>query len=70
MKKAFYYTVIIIVAPLLAIAQPTVASLTPARNALSIDKNTIITVTFSTDINQSTINNSTIKINGSHQRTA
>jgi outer membrane protein assembly factor BamB len=65
MKRALYYVVIIIVAPLLAIAQPTVVSLTPARNALSIDKNTFITVTFSTNIDQSTINNSTIKINGS-----
>ncbi len=65
MKKAFYYFVIIIVAPLLAIAQPTVVSISPTRNALSIDKNTNITVTFSTNIDQSTINNSTIKINGS-----
>ncbi len=52
--------------PVLLLAQvPTVTSFTPARNALNIAKDTSLTVTFSTDINQSTLNNSTIKINGS-----
>jgi 6-phosphogluconolactonase (cycloisomerase 2 family) len=44
---------------------PTITSFTPTRNMLNVAKNTNITVTFNTDINQSTLNNSTIKINGS-----
>jgi outer membrane protein assembly factor BamB len=46
-------------------AQPTIVSFTPTRNALSVDRNTNITVTFDSSIDQSTINKSTIKINGS-----
>jgi outer membrane protein assembly factor BamB len=44
---------------------PTIASFTPKRNALNVAKNTNIAVTFNTEIDQSTLNNSTIKINGS-----
>jgi hypothetical protein len=65
MKKALYYAVIVIFAPLWGMAQPSVVSFTPTRNALNIEKNTNITVAFDRDIDQSTINNSTIKINGS-----
>ena len=44
---------------------PTVASFTPLRNALNVAKNTNITLTFSENINSSTLTNSAIKINGS-----
>jgi hypothetical protein len=44
---------------------PTITSFMPLRNALNIAKTTTITVTFSQDINSSTLTNSTIKINGS-----
>ena len=43
----------------------TITSITPTCNALNVAKNTNITITFTTDINQSTLSNSTIKINGS-----
>ncbi len=55
-----------ILLPLLLFAQaPTVTGVTPAQNALNVPKDINITVTFSTDIDQSTISSSSIKINGS-----
>ncbi|MFH1213656.1 MAG: FG-GAP-like repeat-containing protein [Candidatus Neomarinimicrobiota bacterium] len=65
MKKVLYYAVIVIVAPLWGMAQPTIVSFTPTRNALNVEKDVNITVTFDRDIDQTTINNSTIKVNGS-----
>jgi outer membrane protein assembly factor BamB len=65
MKKALCYALIIIVTPLCGMAQPTIVSFTPTRNALNVLKTTNITVTFDSSIDQSTINKSTIKINGS-----
>jgi fibronectin type 3 domain-containing protein len=44
---------------------PSIISFTPTRNALNVPKDTIITVTFNRDIDQSTINDSTININSS-----
>jgi outer membrane protein assembly factor BamB len=44
---------------------PTITSFTPTRNALNVARNTNISITFDQDINQSTLSNSTIKINGS-----
>jgi len=41
---------------------PTITSFTPISNALNVAKNTNIAVTFNRDINQSTINNSTIVV--------
>jgi outer membrane protein assembly factor BamB len=59
-------SVLLLLLPALLFAQaPTIVSFTPTRNALNVEKDANITVTFDTDINQSTINNSTVKINGS-----
>jgi fibronectin type 3 domain-containing protein len=44
---------------------PAIISFTPTRNALNIAKDTTITITFNTYINESTMNDSTIRINGS-----
>jgi chitodextrinase len=43
----------------------TVVSFTPIRNALNVLKDTTITVTFSQDIDSATLNDTTIRINGS-----
>jgi formylglycine-generating enzyme required for sulfatase activity len=44
---------------------PTITSFFPTRNARNLDNRTNILVWFNTNINQSTLNNSTIKVNGS-----
>ena len=44
---------------------PMITSFTPARNALNVAKNIPLSITFDQDINQATLNNSTIKISGS-----
>jgi fibronectin type 3 domain-containing protein len=51
--------------PALLFAQPTVTSTTPTRNALNVEKDGNIIVTFSQDIDATTLTNSTVRINGS-----
>jgi outer membrane protein assembly factor BamB len=65
MKKALYVIMIFLMAPLSGMEQPSIVSFTPTSNALNIQKDTIIAITFDRDIDQSTIDSSTIIINGS-----
>ena len=68
MKRLYYVVMVLICVFILQIQAQTnltAVSFTPPRNALNIAKNTMISVKFDSDINPTTLTNSTIRINGS-----
>ncbi|MDP2886152.1 MAG: FG-GAP-like repeat-containing protein [Ignavibacteria bacterium] len=50
---------------MITLTPPTITSFTPTRNALNVEKNATIAITFDQDIIQTSISSSTICINGS-----